>query len=121
MKVEDLGAPMDVLWFRLSRKPGDPLDPMGRFTPGRITILINRGDYWQCAFIIRKGAFEATRSTGLPEFRRRVAQIAPMLADRDGQELDRRGRPARALAPARPALHRRRRPRDVADRRRRRQ
>ena len=82
MKVEDLGAPMDVLWFRLSRKPGDPLDPMGRFTPGRITILINRGDYWQCAFIIRKGAFEATRSTGLPEFRRRVAQIAPMLADR---------------------------------------
>src|SRR5262249_53488172 len=82
MKVEDLGAPMDVLWFRLSRKPGDPLDPMGRFTPGRITIRINRGDYWQCAFIIRKGAFEATRSTGLPEFRRRVAQIAPMLADR---------------------------------------
>ena len=82
MKVEDLGAPMDVLWFRLSQKPGDPPDTMGRFTPGRISILINRGDYWQCAFIIRKGAFEATKRAGLPEFRQRVAQIAPKFADR---------------------------------------
>ena len=56
LEVEDIGAPMDVLWFRLSRKAGDPIESMGRFTAGRIVILIDRGEYWQCAFLIRKGA-----------------------------------------------------------------
>jgi 2-polyprenyl-6-methoxyphenol hydroxylase-like FAD-dependent oxidoreductase len=79
---EDIGAPMDVLWFRLPRKPGDPEETMGRFTAGGIAVLINRGDYWQCAFVIPKGGMEETRSAGLPAFRARVAQRVPMLADR---------------------------------------
>jgi 2-polyprenyl-6-methoxyphenol hydroxylase-like FAD-dependent oxidoreductase len=78
----DLGAPMDVLWFRLSRKARDPDETMGRFTAGRIVILIDRGDYWQCAFVIRKGAIEETKREGLAAFRTRVAQIVPLLADR---------------------------------------
>jgi 2-polyprenyl-6-methoxyphenol hydroxylase-like FAD-dependent oxidoreductase len=79
---EDLGAPMDVLWFRLPCRPGDPDETMGRFTPGGIAVLINRGDYWQCAFVIPKGGMEETRAAGLPAFRRSVAQRVPMLADR---------------------------------------
>ena len=79
---EDLGAPMDVLWFRLSRKPGDPEETMGRFTAGGIAVLINRGDYWQCAFVIPKGGMAETHRAGLPAFRERIAQRVPMLADR---------------------------------------
>src|SRR5713101_5208893 len=79
---EDLGAPMDVLWFRLPKKASDPGETMGRFTAGRIVILIDRGDYWQCAFLIRKGAIEDTKRAGLPAFRQSVAQIMPVFADR---------------------------------------
>jgi 2-polyprenyl-6-methoxyphenol hydroxylase-like FAD-dependent oxidoreductase len=82
LKAEDLGAPMDVLWFRLPRRAGDPDETMGRFTPGGIAVLINRGQYWQCAFVIPKGGMEETRRAGLPAFRQRVAQRVPMLADR---------------------------------------
>src|SRR5258708_4207838 len=80
--VESLGAPMDVLWFRLPKKASDPDESMGRFTGGRIVILIDRGDYWQCAFLIRKGAIEETKRAGLPAFRQSVAQIMPAFADR---------------------------------------
>jgi 2-polyprenyl-6-methoxyphenol hydroxylase-like FAD-dependent oxidoreductase len=82
LKAHDLGAPMDVLWFRLLKRANDPAETMGRFTPGRIAILIDRGDYWQCAFLIPKGTIEATRRAGLPAFRQSVAQIMPALADR---------------------------------------
>jgi 2-polyprenyl-6-methoxyphenol hydroxylase-like FAD-dependent oxidoreductase len=78
----DLGAPMDVLWFRLSRRASDTGETMGRFTAGRIVILLDRGDYWQCAFVIRKGAIEETKRAGLPAFRANVARNIPMLADR---------------------------------------
>jgi len=82
LKADDLGAPMDVLWFRLPRRADDPEETMGRFTPGGIAVLINRGDYWQCAFVIPKGGMEETRRAGLPALRQRVAQRVPMLADR---------------------------------------
>jgi 2-polyprenyl-6-methoxyphenol hydroxylase-like FAD-dependent oxidoreductase len=82
LEVEDIGAPMDVLWFRLPKKAGDPVESMGRFTAGRIVILIDRGEYWQCAFLIRKGAIEETKRAGLPAFRQSVAQIMPVFADR---------------------------------------
>src|SRR5262249_51585411 len=82
LQAQELGAPMDVLWFRLPKHARDPDETMGRFTPGRIAIMIDRGDYWQCAFLIRKGAFEETRSAGLPAFRQRVAAIMPALANR---------------------------------------
>ncbi len=82
LSVEELGAPMDVLWFRLSRRPSDPADPMGRFDVGRIFIMLNRGDYWQCGFVIAKGALDEIRAQGLPVFRDSVAKLAPFAADR---------------------------------------
>jgi len=82
LSVEELGAPMDVLWFRLSRKPSDPVDPMGRFDTGRIFIMLNRGDYWQCGFVIAKGSLGQIRAQGLPLFRGSVAKLAPFAADR---------------------------------------
>lgn len=82
LSVEEFGAPMDVLWFRLSRKPEDPVDPMGRFDTGRIFIMLNRGDYWQCGFVIAKGSLAEVRAQGLSLFRDSVAKLAPFVADR---------------------------------------
>ncbi|MCY1045666.1 FAD-dependent oxidoreductase [Corallococcus sp. bb12-1] len=82
LQVDELGAPMDVLWFRVSRKPGDPSEPMGRFERGQIFILINRGDQWQCGRVIEKGAFESLRQRGLDAFQNDFAQLAPFMADR---------------------------------------
>jgi 2-polyprenyl-6-methoxyphenol hydroxylase-like FAD-dependent oxidoreductase len=82
LEGEDLGAPMDVLWFSLPKKANDPDESMGRFEVGRIVILLDRGDYWQCAFVIRKGSIEEIKRAGLPAFWRRVAQIVPVFADR---------------------------------------
>ena len=85
LSVEEFGAPMDVLWFRLSRRPSDPSDPIGRFDTGRIFIMLNRGDYWQCGFVIAKGSLEQIRAKGLPAFRDAVAQLAPFMAGRVGE------------------------------------
>jgi 2-polyprenyl-6-methoxyphenol hydroxylase-like FAD-dependent oxidoreductase len=73
---------MDVLWFRVSRERTDPGEPIGRFDGGRIIIMINRGEYWQCGFIIPKGGYEETKKKGLEEFRKSVAIAGPMLKDR---------------------------------------
>ena len=88
LSVEEFGAPMDVLWFRLSRRLGDPDDPIGRFDTGRIFIMLNRGDYWQCGFVIPKGSREQLQAKGLPAFRDSVAQLAPFAADRVGELQD---------------------------------
>jgi 2-polyprenyl-6-methoxyphenol hydroxylase-like FAD-dependent oxidoreductase len=80
--ARDLGAPMDVLWFRLPKKASDPDETMGRFEAGRIVVVLNRGDYWQCAFLIPKGSIEETRRAGLQAFRQDVAQVVPLFADR---------------------------------------
>ena len=80
--VEEFGAPMDVLWFRLSRQPNDPADPMGRFDTGRIFIMLNRGDYWQCGFVIAKGSLNDVQAQGLQTFRDSVAKLAPFAANR---------------------------------------
>jgi 2-polyprenyl-6-methoxyphenol hydroxylase-like FAD-dependent oxidoreductase len=82
LAVEEIGAPMDVLWFRLPRKAGDPEEVMGRFEAGRLMVLLNRVDYWQCAFVIRKGRFDEARQAGLPAFHANVARTVPALADR---------------------------------------
>src|SRR5262249_23991343 len=82
LNADDLGAPMDVLGFRLPKKANDPDETMGRFEVGRIVVMLDRGDYWQCAFVIRKGTTEEIKRAGLPAFRRSVAQIAPVFADR---------------------------------------
>ena len=86
--IEEFGAPMDVLWFRLSRRANDPGDPVGRFDAGRIFIMLNRGDYWQCGFVIPKGSRDRLQEQGLPAFRDAVAQLAPFMADRVGELRD---------------------------------
>jgi 2-polyprenyl-6-methoxyphenol hydroxylase-like FAD-dependent oxidoreductase len=82
LPVKDFDAPMDVFWFRLTRKPDDPSQTMGRFDAGRIFVSINRGDYWQCGFVIPKGRAEQIRREGLEVFREKVARLAPYAKDR---------------------------------------
>jgi 2-polyprenyl-6-methoxyphenol hydroxylase-like FAD-dependent oxidoreductase len=88
LHVEDLGAPMDVLWFRLSRLPGDPAATMGRFDVGRIFVLINRGPHWQCGYVIPKDGAGEVRRRGLEAFRASVAALVPFAADRMGEIRD---------------------------------
>jgi len=80
--VEALGAPIDVLWMRLSRKSTDPDMPLGRFNRGQIFVMIYRGEYWQCGFVIYKGGIEEIHKAGLDAFRREIIESAPFLADR---------------------------------------
>jgi 2-polyprenyl-6-methoxyphenol hydroxylase-like FAD-dependent oxidoreductase len=82
LRVIDHGAPIDVLWFRLPKRDGDPAESMGRFAAGRIAVMLDRGDYWQCAFVIRKGGMEEIERAGLPALRRSIARIIPAFADR---------------------------------------
>src|SRR5215813_7605546 len=82
LKVEELGAPIDVLWFRLPRSASDPGQVLGRFVRGKIMVMLNRDDYWQCGFVIRKGGFAAMQELGLEKFRADIVSIAPFLSDR---------------------------------------
>ena len=88
MKIDTLGAPMDVLWFRLPHEPADPHQSMGKFEAGRIFVLIDRGDYWQCAYVIPKGTMEDIRRAGLEAFRQGVVASVPFFADRVGELTD---------------------------------
>jgi len=85
LPVEEFGAPMDVLWFGLSRRAADPESPVGRFDRGRIFIMLNRGDYWQCGFVIPKGSRAQLEAQGLPAFLETVGRLAPFMADRVGE------------------------------------
>jgi 2-polyprenyl-6-methoxyphenol hydroxylase-like FAD-dependent oxidoreductase len=82
LEVEDLGAPMDVLWMRLSKKPGDGSQTLGRIQAGRLFVMLDRGDYWQCAYVIPKGGFERLRAEGIEAFRKDLVALNPALADR---------------------------------------
>lgn len=81
-KVASSGAPMDVLWMRLSRKESDPPQTLGRLASGVMFIMLNRDDYWQCAFLIPKGTVEEYRAQGLESFKDRIRKIAPFVSDR---------------------------------------
>jgi 2-polyprenyl-6-methoxyphenol hydroxylase-like FAD-dependent oxidoreductase len=85
LEVMDLGAPIDVLWMRISRRPDDPAQSLGRIAGGRMMVMIDRGEYWQCAFVIRKGGFDEIRTRGLDAFRADIAALAPYLRDRLGE------------------------------------
>jgi 2-polyprenyl-6-methoxyphenol hydroxylase-like FAD-dependent oxidoreductase len=82
LKVEEFGAPMDVLWLRLRRIPGDPEETTGRIDVGHIFIMINRGDQWQLGFVIPKGTAEQVRERGMQAFRETITKLAPFLRDR---------------------------------------
>jgi 2-polyprenyl-6-methoxyphenol hydroxylase-like FAD-dependent oxidoreductase len=85
LAVTTLGAPIDVLWFRLSRKQTDDNQTFGQIAQGRFMVMLNRTDYWQCAFVIPKGTLEVIRSAGLDAFRRDIAALSPAIADRVGE------------------------------------
>jgi 2-polyprenyl-6-methoxyphenol hydroxylase-like FAD-dependent oxidoreductase len=82
LDIETLGAPIDVLWMRISRDPSDPDTPFGRFDRGQIVVLIYRGDYWQCGYVIPKDRFEAIKIEGIEAFRDRFAKAVPFLSSR---------------------------------------
>jgi 2-polyprenyl-6-methoxyphenol hydroxylase-like FAD-dependent oxidoreductase len=86
LEVETFGSPMDVLWMRISRKSGDPPQTFGHIDSGRILVMIQRGEYWQCAFVIPKGGFDAIRDKGLSAFREEIVRLQPFLNGRE-QEL----------------------------------
>jgi 2-polyprenyl-6-methoxyphenol hydroxylase-like FAD-dependent oxidoreductase len=80
--VDNLGAPIDVLWFRVSRRDGDTDETFGHMESGRMFVMINRTDYWQCAYVIAKGGIDAVKARGLDAFRDSIAFMSPFLRER---------------------------------------
>ena len=80
--VQELGSPIDVLWFRLSRRPGDPGQVLGHLSRDKMLVTIDRSSYWQCAYVIGKGGIGQVQARGLEAFKRDVADGARFLADR---------------------------------------
>ena len=87
-EVKTLGAPIDVLWMRLSKREGAVQQTAGRFNYGRLFVMLDRGDYWQCAYVIRKGGYDEIRRRGLDALRADIVKIAPFLHDRVGELKD---------------------------------
>jgi 2-polyprenyl-6-methoxyphenol hydroxylase-like FAD-dependent oxidoreductase len=88
LEVMDLGAPMDVLWMRVSRHASDPGQTLGRAAAGKIFIMLDREEYWQCGYVIPKGAAEETRNRGMEKFREEIVSLVPFLRDRVGELRD---------------------------------
>ena len=82
LQVLDLGAPMDVLWMQIGRQPTDPSEALGHVEAGKMFIMIDRKDYWQCGFIIAKGAAGEVRKRGIESFREEIVRLEPFLRDR---------------------------------------
>ena len=85
LQSDDYGAPMDVLWFRMTREAGDPGDVFGHIEAAKLMIMLNRGDYWQCAYVIPKGGIDRVQAEGIDAFRQRVLSMSLFLADRIGE------------------------------------
>ena len=82
LESADLGAPIDVLWLRMPKREGDAPQTLGRVDTGRILVMLDRGDYWQCAFVIRKGGYDEVRRRGLPALRNEIARLAGLDRER---------------------------------------
>ncbi|HEV2183268.1 MAG TPA: FAD-dependent oxidoreductase, partial [Candidatus Acidoferrales bacterium] len=82
LEVINLGAPMDVLWMRFSKKDGDPGQTFGHVEAGKIFVMLDREEYWQCAFVIPKGGIEEVRRRGIAALREEIARLSPFLRDR---------------------------------------
>lgn len=78
----EFGAPIDALWMQVSKKAEDPEQSFGFFRHGRLLVLLDRGDYWQCGFVIPKGGFDEIKARGLSDFQREIVSFAPFLSDR---------------------------------------
>src|SRR6266446_4420070 len=81
-KLHEFGVPIDALWMRISKKPDDPEQSLGFFQHGKLLVLLDRTDYWQCGFVIPKGGFDEIKARGLPEFQNDIATFAAFLRDR---------------------------------------
>jgi 2-polyprenyl-6-methoxyphenol hydroxylase-like FAD-dependent oxidoreductase len=81
-QVDNLGAPMDVLWMRFSKRPGDGFETLGHVGASHVFVMLDRGDYWQCALVIAKGAYDTVREAGLDALREKIVGLAPVLRDR---------------------------------------
>jgi 2-polyprenyl-6-methoxyphenol hydroxylase-like FAD-dependent oxidoreductase len=79
LEIEEIGAPMDVLWFRAGRRPDENENLFARVDPGKMMVTFDRGDYWQCAYIIAKGQYDAVKARGLPALLDDIARMAPIL------------------------------------------
>ncbi|MVT66981.1 FAD-dependent oxidoreductase [Bradyrhizobium pachyrhizi] len=79
LDVEEIGAPMDVLWFRVGRRPDETENLFARVEHGKMMVTFDRGDYWQCAYVIAKGQYEAVKARGLPALLDDVLRLAPIL------------------------------------------
>ncbi|MBU6462538.1 MAG: FAD-dependent oxidoreductase [Bradyrhizobium sp.] len=79
LKVEEIGAPMDVLWFRAGRRVDENESLFARLEPGKMMVTFDRGDYWQCAYVIAKGQYDAVKARGLDAFRADITSMAPIL------------------------------------------
>jgi 2-polyprenyl-6-methoxyphenol hydroxylase-like FAD-dependent oxidoreductase len=88
LEIVDIGAPMDALWMRLSRLPDDPGHTFLRFDTGGIFVMLNREDYWQCAFVIPKGGMDEIHRRGLASFRQEITRLAPYLEERTAELTD---------------------------------
>ena len=82
LESDEYGAPMDVMWFRLSRKRGDTEETVGHVENGRMIVMLNRNDYWQCAYVIPKGSADEVQRAGLDKFRQAVGEMSPFTRDR---------------------------------------
>jgi 2-polyprenyl-6-methoxyphenol hydroxylase-like FAD-dependent oxidoreductase len=87
LEQREFGVPIDVLWTRISKKQGDPEQSFGFFQHGKLLVMLDRGNYWQCGFVIPKGGFDEIKARGLPEFQNNIVSFAAFLRDRVG-ELD---------------------------------
>jgi len=85
LQTYDYGAPMDVLWFRITRRDTDGADVFGHIEAGALLVMLDRGDYWQCAYVIPKGGIDRVKANGIEAFRNRVVALSPFLADRIGE------------------------------------
>lgn len=82
LEVESFGVPSEVLWMKLSRQPGDPDEVMGHAGPRQGLVLINRGDYWHCGYVVRKGTYTEIQAEGIAALRDRVREISPLAPER---------------------------------------
>jgi 2-polyprenyl-6-methoxyphenol hydroxylase-like FAD-dependent oxidoreductase len=82
LEQRDFGVPIDVLWMRISKKQGDPKQTLGFFQHGRLVVLLDRDDYWQCGFVIPKGQFEEIKEHGLVQFQNELVSFVGFLRDR---------------------------------------
>ena len=82
LERQEFGAPIDVLWMRISKKEDDPLQSLGFFQYGKLLVLLDRGDYWQCGFVIQKGGFDEIKTRGLEQFQNDIVSFAGFLRDR---------------------------------------